>query len=190
VLLPMLFAFNLSLPRGWRWGAILILGNLSILGSPYLLKPAPVEDFRVEGPVALRKAPGVGLLSLAFEPGWYGIERSHLEYWRWSSGSAGIVFKNPHAFPVVAEMNFDLRSREPRATRIDADGVTLWSGTITNDQQNLRFEFILPPGESRWWFETTEPSVRAGSTDDRLIAFSLRNFKIRLLRRGSEPPGG
>lgn len=190
VLLPMLLAFNLSLPRGWRWAVVLALGNLSILGSSHLLNPAPKEDFRVEGPVALRKALGAGLVTLSFEPGWYGMERSRLEYWRWSSGSAGIVFTNPHDFAIVAQVTFDLRSREARETRVEADGRLLWSGTVTNDQQDVRLEVTLPPGESRWWFETTIPARPAGGTDPRLIAFSLRNFKIRLLRRADAPAGG
>ena len=190
VLLPMLLAFNLAVPRGWRWGAVLILGNLSLLGSSHFMELIPKEDFRIEGPVALRKAVGVGEVKVSFEPGWYGMERSRLEYWRWSSGSAGLVFTNPQDFGVVVEITFDLRSREPRATRIETGEQLLWSGTVTNDQQDVHFEVILPPGETRWWLETTMPAEPAGGTDERVIAFSLRNFKMKLLRRADAPPGG
>lgn len=190
VLLPMLLAFNLTLPRGLRWGAVLVLGNLSILGSPYFLGAAPKEDFRVEGAVALRKAAGAGFVKVLFEPGWYGTEGTRLDYWRWSSGSAGFVFKNPHHFAIVAEVTFDLRSREVRDARLECDGQLLWSGTVTIDRQDVRLEVPLPPGELRWRLETTTPALPAGGTDERLIAFSLRNFKVRLLRRADAPPGG
>src|SRR5690606_13592753 len=74
VLLPMLLAFNLTLPRGWRWGVVLILGNLSLLGSSHFVQLIPSEDSRVEGPMVLRKIVGVGEVKVAFEPGWYQME--------------------------------------------------------------------------------------------------------------------
>jgi hypothetical protein len=188
VLLPMLLAFNLSLPRGWRWGPILVLGNLSILGTTHFMHPVPKEDFRIAGPALLQKAGDGTKVNVSFKPGWYAMERSRLEYWRWSSGSAGLEFTNPHEFTLLAEVTFDLRSREPRETTLTADGRLLWSGTVTNDQQDVRLEVALPPGETRWWLETTMPALTAGGTDERVIAFSLRNFKMKLLRRIDEPP--
>ncbi|HUG09946.1 MAG TPA: hypothetical protein VMM36_02980 [Opitutaceae bacterium] len=189
VLLPMLLAFNIALPRGWRWSVVLVLGNLSILDSQQFLRPVAGVDSQIEGPVALRQLVGGGEVKVSFEPGWHEIERSRLEYWRWSSGSAGLVFTNPHDSSLTAEVRFDLRSREPRATTLTADGRLLWSGTVTNDQQDLRLEVTLPPGETRWWLETTMPALLAGDTDERVIAFSLRNFKMKLLRRAEAPPG-
>jgi hypothetical protein len=190
VLLPMLLAFNLALPRGWRWGVVLILGNLSLLGSSHFMQLIPIEDSRVEGPVALRNVVGVGDVKVRFEPGWYQMERSRLEYWRWSSGSAGLAFTNPHDFALLAEITFDLRSREPRDTNLTDDGRLLWSGTVTNNQKDVRLEVTLPPGETRWWLETSMPALPAGGADERVLAFSLRNFKMKLLRRAEAPPGG
>ena len=124
-----------------------------------------------------------------FKDGWFGIERSRLEYWRWSSGSATVVFNNPQTFPIALESNFDLRSREPRDATIELGGKVLWEGKVNNDTTEIRLKFNLPPGETRWLFITKTPSYPAGGIDPRKLAFSLRNLKVKIVGRATENPG-
>lgn len=188
VLLPMLLAFNLAVPRSWRWGIVLLLGNISILGSQDLLKPPPREDFRVYGPAELTTTETGHMVDVKFQPGWYGTERSRFEYWRWSSGSAGLTFVNPHDFPVEARMEFELRSREPRDATLLSGGTVLWEGAVDNDGQSVELSFTLSPGKTLWRLETSVPAAPAGGTDPRMLAFSLRNFRVILLGRSNSGP--
>ena len=184
VLLPMLLAFNISVPRGWKWAIVLLLGNISIIGSPTLFNPPPREDFQVTGPPALIKSAENGrTVGMDFKGGWYGIERSRLEYWRWSSGQASIVFNNPHAFPVAVETSFDMRSRKPRDLRIELDGKVIWEGDLKDDTKHIHLKFDLPPGESRWLFTTKTQAYPAGDTDPRMLAFSVRNLEVKIVGR-------
>lgn len=184
VLLPMLLAFNIAVPRGWKWAVVLVLGNISILASPSLFNPPPRENFRVTGPAALLASAENGkFVEMDFKDGWFEIERSRLEYWRWSSGSASVVFTNPHRFPIRIRSEFDLRSREPRDARIELGGKVLWEGNVDNDTTEVRLEFDLPPGETRWLFATKMPAFPAGGIDPRVLAFSLRNLKVEIVGR-------
>lgn len=44
VLLPMLLAFNITLPRGRRWWAVLVLGNITIISTPNFIQLPPRVD--------------------------------------------------------------------------------------------------------------------------------------------------
>ena len=56
-----------------------------------------------------------------FDRGWDGPEKSYLEYWRWCFGSGTVIFRNPHAYPVLADISFGLRANEPVAFQLDGD---------------------------------------------------------------------
>jgi len=130
------------------------------------------------------------MVDVRFEPGWYGTERSRFEYWRWSSGPAGLTFVNPHGFPIVARTEFELRSREVRDARLLSGDKVLWEGSVDNDGQDIELDVVLPPGTTDWRLETSVPAAPAGGTDPRTLAFSLRNFKLILLHRSDTGPPG
>ena len=43
VLLPMTLAFNILVPRGWKWWGVLLLGNLSVFATYDTLR-APARE--------------------------------------------------------------------------------------------------------------------------------------------------
>ena len=72
VLLPMMLAFNILVPRGRKWWIVLILGNLTMLSSPDFLKPPGRESFTVEGPRDLRIVPDSGkIVEAIYDTSWY-----------------------------------------------------------------------------------------------------------------------
>ena len=186
VLLPMLLAFNIGVPRGRKWWAVLVLGNLTLLATPdYLFRWRPGrESDPVAGPAALRIVPGTGRrVEVAFSGDWYSAERSFWENWRWARGSAGVTIRNPQPFAVAAELRFGLRGVDERPMRLVTDGQIAWAGMVSTTLQKVRLQAILPPGDQIWRFVTTAPPVARGSGDTRSLAFSLRDFEVNLLRR-------
>lgn len=185
VLLPMTLAFNLLLPYGRRWWLVFLLGNLSVLVSVDTLSPPGRESFTVSGPRALRIESGTGdVVEARFGSGWYGAEKSWLQYWRWCEDDGTVTFRNPHPYPVTADIAFGLRSNDARIVAVRSGNATLWLGRL--DRGELRrvsiANVVLKPGDTTWRFETDKPPIHASATDPRLLTFSLRDLKLTLKR--------
>ena len=184
VLLPLALAFNIVVPRGRRWWPVLLLGNLTVLLTPGALQPPEKASYEVQGPRTLRIADATGhAVGIDFDDRWYGGERSRLEYWRWSRGSATLTLHNPHPFPVVANVSFTVRVQGNRSLAVRAGETEVWRGQFTpRERKDVRLSAVrLAPGDTRWRFETNEPPVHPENDDPRELAFSVRNLRIELL---------
>ncbi len=192
VLLPMTLAFNMLLPRGRKWWALLLLGNLTVFFSSDTLKPPGRETFRLEGPRELRmvEATGRAVEALFADDHWFQPERSQFDYWRWSRGDADLVFRNPHPFPVAADISFDLKSRDERHVIVRAagrDGVVLWQGESVQTMCAVRVDDVrLAPGDTVWHFDSDRAPEFPSNGDPRKVAFSLRNLRIQVKAKAAE----
>lgn len=193
VLLPMTLAFNVVVPRGRWWWPVLLLGNLSALGSLDLLKPSGAESFLLEGPRNVWMTPAHEFIGVEFPSSyWYSPEKSHLEYWRWSRGPAEIVVHNPQPFPVEVHLAFDLRAFDERTVRVLQGKSLRWEGRVDrNGTSVVVAPARLEPGDNRWRFETDKPAIMPEGDNLRSVAFNLRNLVIRAVRRlePQAPPG-
>jgi len=187
VLLPMTLAFNILVPRGGlRWTALLLAGNLTVLVTTDLVHMPGRESYRVEGPRALRMAETNGhIVEANFDGQWYQVERSWLEYWRWSKGSAAVTLRNPHPFALRVNATFDLRALDRRTLVLQSGGRTLWKHTVSLAEPGhieLR-DLRLEPGETVLRCETDRPAIAPVGDEHRLVAFNLRNLKLEILGR-------
>lgn len=191
VLLPMTLAFNILVPRGWKWWLMLLLGNLTILGSYDPLRPPPRESYSVEGPRTLRMAVDSGrTVTAVFNDKWYPAERSRLEYWRWSKGSATVTLRNPQPFAILATVSFSLRCNDDRKVGLWQDDYARWERTLKRGElkvikvRNMR----LKAGDTLWKFETDVPAIYPGNNDPRRLAFRLSDLNIDILGRADDLP--
>jgi len=195
VLLPMTLAFNVLLPRGRRWRAWLVLGNLAVLCSSDILKPPGQESFQLQGARALRivEATGRTVEAIFPEEQWFQAERSRFDYWRWTRGDADVVFRNPQAFPVKADIVFDVKSADDRKLTVlsKVDGAVLWSGATIKVLREVRIRgVVLPPGDILWRFESDLPPDQPNIGDPRKVSFSVRNLEILITGRGGMEKAG
>ncbi|MBK8475693.1 MAG: DUF2029 domain-containing protein [Opitutaceae bacterium] len=187
VLLPLLLAFNLTVPRSPRWLLVLVLGNVSILGTPNFVSLPPGVDPRIiYGQVAL---PTDQAVRVSFEGGWYNAERSLLDSWRWTSGSADLVIHNPHPFALLADLSLGLNSRNARAVRLLVAGEERWRGTAVPSRQDVSITSVhLQPGPNRLQLLTDRPGEpTANSPDPRVLAFRVLGLRIDLRSRPPAP---
>jgi hypothetical protein len=188
VLLPMLLAFNILVPRGRWWFVVLVLGNLTVFNSSDLLRLPGGDGYKIAGSAALRTE-GHGTdqrpFSVTFDDRWYGAERTQWDYWRWSKGSAAIVLNNPHPFPVLVRMRFAVNSLNPRDIRVTHGEEIWWTATLGRDRRRVDFKnVVIPPGETVIQFESEEPSESPSSFGDpRKLAFRMYNFELQLLEK-------
>jgi hypothetical protein len=183
VLLPMALAFNVLVPKGWKWCAIFVLGNLTIFGIGENLKPPGYQSYDINGPAALRMAKGSqAQVTVSFVSGWYPPERSRWEYWCWSKGSASIALVNPHPHALIAKVTFALRSKQPRQVTLREADRVLWSGMIDDTPTPVVLTDVrVGSGETLWQFETDREAKRPNDHDPRPVAFSVRNLGLELL---------
>ncbi|HLP01620.1 MAG TPA: hypothetical protein VK163_06315, partial [Opitutaceae bacterium] len=184
VLLPMTLAFNLLLPRGWRWWPVFLLGNLSILGTPNFLRlPVGTEPPVLEAPAALlRNSSGVGHFTVELAGPWLPSEQSTGDQWRWTGGDVEIVVHNPHAFPVDAVLSFGLNSRSERPVCVIIAGREHWRGISTPSRQEVAVSpLALGPGETRIALRSDRPAEAATDGNDRrTLAFRVLDLKLSL----------
>ena len=192
VLLPMTLAFNVLLPRGRKWWALLLLGNLSVFFSSDTLKPPGRESFRVEGPRALMmvEATGQTVEAVFSDSQWFQPERSRFDYWRWSRGDAEVVFRNPQPFPLIVDVTLDLKSSDERKVTVRNGEAVLWAGETVQKLRGVEWRGVrLEPGDTVWKFVTDKPAQQPSSGDLRKVGFSLRNLQIRVVEKGAEKTG-
>ena len=193
VLLPMTLAFNILVPRGRAWWVVLLLGNLTIFISPDTLRAPGRESFRVEGDRALRLVATTGQsVEAIFDDHWYPAERSRLQYWRWCSGSATVILRNPQPFPILATVSFELRVIDDRTVGLWEGGRARWERKMRRGEMRaIKVRRMrLEPGETLWTFKTDMPATYTDSDDRRRITFSLRDLKISILGKADDLPPG
>lgn len=180
VLLPMTLAFNILVPRGRRWFAVLIAGNLTVAASVFEFSP-PHEFYVLRGDRALRAAVRVVPVS----GGWYGPERHLEQHWRWSSGRAELRVTNSSGRPLQMIVRAQASSADGlRALRVLLSDRLLWGDTVGQGFTEIRFGVALPPGESVFLFTTDKPPQKIDH-DPRDLAFQVANLDIVL-----QPAGG
>ena len=191
VVVPMTLAFNVLVPRGLRWWPLLLLGNLSALSAIDQLRPPGIESYRLEGMVGVWRAPTQQTITVDFGDAWYQPEKSHLEYWRWSRGSAGLRINNPQNVPVEVNLRFDLRALDVRRVRIYQGATMRWEGSVTRDGTAVSLPGIrLAPGDNPWRFETDKPPIVPEGDTLRPVTFNLRNLVIEAVRKDPPSPAG
>jgi hypothetical protein len=181
VLLPMQMAFNVLVPRTKRWLPLLLLGNLSILGAPEFLQPPPGVGYRFTGQTTA--ANGTASARISFDAGWYSTERHNDRYWRWSRGNASFTIRNPHPTATPVALSFWVDGIDQRDVTVRAGERVLWSGRISTKGIHISEDaFTLPPGDTVFTIRSEQPPKIVGSgTEERPLAFSLRNLEVRFL---------
>jgi len=186
VLLPMILAFNILVPRGRAWWFLLLLGNSTMFFSSDTLKAPGRESFVLSGPRVLRIAEPSGKILEAYfsENEWFGPERSRFDFWRWSRGAADVVLRNPHPFPLIVDVTFDLKSNDEREVVVKQGDHVLWTGDTVRTLRRVELRAIkLNPGETVWRFETDKPPLLPVNGDLRKVAFSLRNLELTAVKK-------
>jgi hypothetical protein len=188
VLLPMTLAFNILVPRGRRWWLVLALGNLNMLASlDVLVLPNP-ERYLLEGPAELRYDYTSGeFVGPVFDEHWSPHGHSYFESWRWSDGPSSFAVRNPHPFALMADIEFELRSKDDRLVSMEHGGRLSWQGYL-HDRIRAKVVFHgvrLEPGDTAWTFDTPMPGGQPHGNSRGPPVFSLRNLEINVLGRAN-----
>jgi hypothetical protein len=172
VLLPMTLAFNILVPRGRKWLAVLIAGNLTVVAAYHEFTPPAREFFQVRGESAV-----VGAVRVELAGGWSGPENFNGDSWRWSSGRSQLRVRNASAGPLAVVVSGRVAALDGRTLRIFAGEAMVWSGELTEKKTSFRFGLVMPEEGMTLRFESDKPARKAG-TDPRELAFNIFNLEF------------
>jgi hypothetical protein len=183
VLLPMQLAFNVLVPAGNGWKALLIAGNLTLLGAAAALQGPEGEGYQVKGDAELLVGENGRPFAVEFDGNWHGPERGQGSYWVWSSGSGAIEINNPHPFELAARLRFQVTAAGTRELTVRLNGAEVWRVSLAEAQtvQLWLAQIRLPAGASRLEFLTEAPARRIGA-DPRDLAVCVHNLRLNLAR--------
>ncbi|MBC7368020.1 MAG: hypothetical protein H7343_14605 [Undibacterium sp.] len=188
VLLPMMLAFNLLVPRGRRWLVVLVLGNLSAIVGVNEFNAPPHESFVLTGESALRAQ-----LKLERGAGWYVAEGDGRRQWRWSRGPGVLKLTNRGTEPVAVRVSGEVAAVKDGRVTLRAGGQEVWTGAVDGYRNAFRSaEFVLSAkGETVLKFSLDAPGVRFVNGDDRVLAFAVYDVDIAVARAvvGAKPAG-
>lgn len=190
VVLPMVLAFNIMLPRGRRWCPLFLLGNLSLLCSPTFIRlPLGIERPIVEVPAALAQGhPDGPVVGTRYSGPWHLAEHSITENWHWTGGPAALEVTNTLDTPLRATLRFGVNSRDDRTATVSIGSRQLWTGAIDERRRNVEIPVVLPPGACRLEFGTDKPPVPPEEgRDPRALAFRIYDLKLRIAAPGDTP---
>lgn len=179
VLLPMQLAFNVIVPRGRTWAAVLLMGNLTLLSALAALEPPPGPGYAVRGPAALVET-SRGKVAVRFTHGWYGVEANGGHTWCWSAGDATLEIFNPAGQAVNARLHFAISTASPRTVTLRQTDTVRWSGALADRRIVAESEpATLAPGWNRFEFSTDAPALTVGG-DPRLLGFCVRDLVVEI----------
>ena len=189
VLLPMQLAFNVLVPAGRAWRAVLLAGNLTLLAAPFILQPPASEGYVLGGRSELISTAAGRSVNLQFTSGWYASEGGRSFFWTWARGNAGQTIQNPHPFPVRARLRFSLFSAGKRTIHLKLNGVEVWQVKL-GDSQFIEASFSglrLLSGENRLEWLTDEPAIVL-APDPRELAFVVQNLHLDVVHEWTDTP--
>ncbi|WP_221032966.1 hypothetical protein [Actomonas aquatica] len=183
VLLPLLLGFNLLLPKGRRWWALLLLGNLTMFFGPVSLEPRTREIHTVlitnRAEVAEAALPQ-GELRVDFPRPWHRAESDGDRQWRWSEGDAAIEVFNPYDRPVEVEIRGQWSVHTDRLGQLKQGDTVLWQEHLTRAPTDWRVSgVVLPPGRSELWVTSDQAPAQSNPADPRKLSVRLLKFAVK-----------
>lgn len=182
VLLPMLLGFNLLVPKGRRWVALLVLGNLTMWFGPTSIEPKLEElhSINIVNRSALIPAGELQELAVEFPRPWHRAESNGDDHWRWSEDDVDIVLNNPYAVPLQIEVRGQWSAHSGRMAYLKQGDQVLWQQQLGKPPADWRVVgVILPPGKSALRIESDTPPSETDPSDSRRLAVCLRRLSIR-----------
>jgi len=172
VLLPMTLAFNILVPRGWKWLPVLLAGNLTVISAYKEYSPPAREFYRLSG-----ESEVVGAVRVEPADSWYGPEDSKGERWRWSAGRSELRIRNDSGGALRVAVRGQAAALDERTLRVLAGDTLVWSGTIGRKLSTLSFGLVVPEGVAVLRFESDKGWLMEGE-DPRKFSFRIADLEV------------
>jgi hypothetical protein len=169
VLLPLTLAFNVFAHRTRAALAWLILGNLTVFAGFVALRDPPIHTREL----ATLTAGSHDCIASTHE-GWFGREQDKRHIWNWTRQRGTVRLETWPQTPTTVQLEFRLRSLNPRTVIIRQEGREIWRATIGAAFSDHQVPIAIAKGRTEIEFSTDTPPVRENETPGaRELAFGL-----------------
>jgi len=176
VLLPMMLAFNLLVPRARRWLPVLLAGNLSIAASVVEFSPPRANLLYYKGEPEL-----IVLQSYAQGEGWYLPELKGWQTRRWTLQTAELDLHNGADKPIALLITAQLSALSPRQLELRLNGGPVWQVALTEEIKSHQLPvLVLPPGPNRLEWVSDIPAQRPAEGDERELSFCVWGLVLQV----------
>jgi len=161
-------------------------GEWNLRDSILRIEPLRPEDFVVFNVrFHLVRAAAAGLLTAGFGDGWYPLEHSGPARWRWSGGQGVIELDNPTGASARAQLRLRVVAFRPQALTVRLGGKVVARQALTSAEEIVAVDdLLLPPGRTVLTLAGAGAAPAPGAGDDRVLAFALYDFRLRVLALG------
>jgi hypothetical protein len=171
-LLPLTLAFNLLAPRSRRGLLLLLVGNLTVLSAPDIVRSVPSEQSFFRAGVTCR-----------YQAGWHGAEALGRRTWRWASGPASLSIENPTPSPLVATLDFGIASVTARTVTVQAppEAQAPERSVSLAPQRRIPQRYgpiVLHPGATTLRFDSPEAPWIEPRSGGRALTFSIHDLYL------------
>jgi hypothetical protein len=119
------------------------------------------------------------LVAAEYGTGWYKLERSGDNQWRWSSGNSILRFFNPRNDGATFRLKLRLAAPDERTVSLSNGGAVLPPVTVGKARTLYDFgSFTLQPGYTEFRLVSREPPFLPGPPDTRKLTFGLFEIVI------------
>lgn len=109
----------------------------------------PADYLRVNEMFHVVRVGAPGFMRLEFGEGWHAQEGRYGNRWRWSRGTAEIVFENPSSRPVEGRLRLKLRGIVENPLHVSLAGTELETKPVARTLRDYEWtEVVVPPGRS------------------------------------------
>lgn len=179
VLLPLTLAFNVLVHRSRAALAWLLIGNLTIFAGFVALRDVP-SDSRELASAGSFSGSGTACIARVGD-GWFGREDHGRHHWAWCSGRGTLTLEAWPRATAPVQLNFSLRSVNPRAVIIRQDGREVWRASVTSTLSHHTVPLHIERGRATVEFTSDLPPVKEGPNPDaRELAFALYDLSLTI----------
>lgn len=164
-------------------------GEWDLIGALMRSEPLRPEDIKIiNSRFHAVRSNAPGHVTASFGAGWYPLEGTGINRWRWTSGDATLQLHHPGSQPLWIRLDLRGRAVTPRELELWCNGAKVESHAMDRGTRTYHFgNFFIQPGENVLRLHSDQPPSRPSQDDERELSIALYGIVIRAL---PTPPAG
>jgi len=151
-----------------------------------VMPPSPADFIVCNERFHLVRVVKEGRLLVQPAEGWYEPEREDRRIWRWTSGEARLVVRNPTEAPVRFRLTVQARALDVQPVQIVLNGREQAQRTVGLTMGSHDFgEMQVPPGESVLLLRGTAPARPPENGESRSLSLAVEGVVLQVLGDGN-----
>jgi len=158
-------------------------GEWDLIGALVRSEPLHSGDIKIiNSRFHAVRANAPGRVTVSFGEGWYPMEGTGINRWRWTAGGATLHLHHLGSHPLWIRLDLRGRAVTSRELELWCNGEKIQSHVMDRDTRTYHFgTMFIQPGDNVIRFHSNQPPTRPGHGDDRELSIALYGMVVRAL---------